>query len=174
MKEGSIAEKGSYQELVDSQGAFAEYLSLYMNEQNGIKIDATKADDSISISSSIASRTREKSLNVPIARSFARTISMCSDTVYGSSPNSFRIGMSRSYEPNSLLAEQFQNRRESISTIGDDAQKVAPERRLSTCKINPYFIHDVFYCNNIRISVILQMQMIITLMDKRTTTKKVA
>ena len=82
--------------------------------------------------------------------------------------------MSRSYEPNSLLAEQFQNRRESISTIGDDAQKVAPERRLSTCKMNPYLILDDFNFKNTSISVILQMQMIITLMDKRTTTKKVA
>ena len=72
---------------------------------------------------------------------------MCSDTVYGSSPNSFRIGMSRSYESNSLLGtEQSQDRRQSISTIGDDAQKVASERRLSTCNKNPYSIDDVFNC----------------------------
>ena len=133
MKEGSIAEKGSYQELVDSQGAFAEYLSLYMNEQNGVKIgNPQKADDSLSVSSSLASRTRKNSLNVPIARSFARTISMCSDTVYGSSPNSFRLGLSRSYEPNSLLEERFQDRRNSVFSIDDDAQKFATGRQLST------------------------------------------
>lgn len=39
MKNGSISESGTYKELLDKKGDFADFLILHMQEQNDDKVD---------------------------------------------------------------------------------------------------------------------------------------
>lgn len=45
MKDGVIAEKGSYQELIDSKGPFAEFLSQYLLQAQDIEDDLEIIED---------------------------------------------------------------------------------------------------------------------------------
>jgi len=39
MKDGQISESGTYKELMEKKGDFADFLILYMQEQNEDKVD---------------------------------------------------------------------------------------------------------------------------------------
>lgn len=45
MKDGIIAEKGSYQELIDSKGPFAEFVSQYLMQVQEIDDDLEVIED---------------------------------------------------------------------------------------------------------------------------------
>jgi len=39
MKDGQVSESGTYKELLDKKGDFADFLILHMQEQNEYKVD---------------------------------------------------------------------------------------------------------------------------------------
>jgi len=39
MKDGQVSESGTYKELIDKRGDFADFLLLHMQEQNEHKVD---------------------------------------------------------------------------------------------------------------------------------------
>jgi len=39
MKDGQVSESGTYKELLDKKGDFADFLILHMQEQNELKVD---------------------------------------------------------------------------------------------------------------------------------------
>jgi len=41
MKDGQVSETGTYKELIDKKGDFADFLLLHMQEQNEYEIDET-------------------------------------------------------------------------------------------------------------------------------------
>ena len=41
MKDGQVSESGTYKELLDKKGDFADFLILHMQEQNEFKDDET-------------------------------------------------------------------------------------------------------------------------------------
>ena len=100
MLDGSISEQGTYQELLDNKGAFAEYLSQYLNCDD---LNNTKLDE-----------VNSTTLNhVPITippKPISRSVSVCSDTIYGSTPTSIRLALSRRESLTDSLDELIPNR----------------------------------------------------------------
>ena len=116
MKDGTIGEKGTYQELMNKKGAFADYLTQYL--ETNLKDDVEPA-----LTETHLDAVEPSSNTVAIPPRLQRTLSTCSDTIYGSTPNSMKI-LSRSM---SAAAEDPE------MDIVDHSLRRRLSRRLSMC-----------------------------------------
>ena len=106
LKEGQIAEQGTYQALLDGKQGFADYLAKYLNEDSS----TTKVEKSDN--TQVSERSSSVSLAIPTR--YGRTSSICSsDNLYGSTPNS-RLLARRSFSHDPDLIGSPRQRRVSV------------------------------------------------------------
>ena len=153
MQDGCISEQGTYQELLNNKGAFAEYLSQYLNCED---LNNTKFDEDNS-----------RPLNhVPITippKPTSRSVSICSDTIYGSTPTSIRLALSRRESltdslDNELLPNRISTRDESSANANnpnDETGRLIEEEAALTGRVKYGVYVDYFKSFGILASVIV-------------------
>ena len=118
MKNGQVGEQGTYQDLIDKKGAFAEYLAAYLKTEPESLLDVgiekieeiINTIENVNIAKSLESRHSPK-LGMSFPKQFSRQNSTrCSDLIYGTTPNSMRLAIGGSSyvddQEEDLLEEQ--------------------------------------------------------------------
>ena len=115
LKEGQIAEQGTYQALIDEKQGFADYLATYLN-----------TPDEATTTPKIGFEDNNDKTCIPIR--YGRTSSICSsDSLYGSTPNSRLMTIQRrsfSYDPDLLVGSPRQRR---ISVLSHEIPQIVLE-----------------------------------------------
>ena len=105
IKEGEIAERGSYKELLGQKGPFAEYLIQYLKENTNEETDETKLLESLETSVEILEKTLERQ-----------------ESIEKSSPEK-------------TVLKQRKSRTKSMSEDGKDKQKQYELEKMETGKV---------------------------------------
>jgi ATP-binding cassette subfamily C (CFTR/MRP) protein 1 len=150
LRDGVIGEQGTYRELMSRRGAFADYLTQFLKEEAHIEVEDLAEVDLDQITANKRpvedSPGREEYRGIPITR-LGRSISVSSDTIYGSTPggSSYRH-LSRAEaeilpDPPRLRRTVSQDSRTSIqpgasldrqeSTTGDQVRLIEEEAALT-------------------------------------------
>ena len=142
MQDGCISEQGTYQELLNNKGAFAEYLSQYLNceDLNNAKFDEDN------------SRPLNHVPNTIPPKPTSRSVSICSDTIYGSTPTSIRLALSRRESltdslDNELLPNRISTRDESSANANnpnDETGRLIEEEAALTGRVKYGVYVDYF------------------------------
>ena len=153
MQDGCISEQGTYQELLNNKGAFAEYLSQYLNceDLNNAKFDEDN------------SRPLNHVPNTIPPKPTSRSVSICSDTIYGSTPTSIRLALSRRESltdslDNELLPNRISTRDESSANANnpnDETGRLIEEEAALTGRVKYGVYVDYFKSFGILASVIV-------------------